>query len=180
MYVHKSTNIPVPKVYALYDMNDVELEMNYMVMEYIEGQTLESCWATLTDPQKEDIATTLKEYFVELRSLPSPGYYGSLGRRPFENLMFETMEPNPAVNDPFETEKGLNEGMVLNYASRKSKYRAEFRRRALATTFLIHADLKCKNIIVKENEREVASSDTKRMYQVTLIDWEAAGWHPSY
>ncbi|KAM5499011.1 hypothetical protein McaMca56_003401 [Microsporum canis] len=164
---------------------DAESEMNYMVMEYIEGQTLKSCWDTLSDAEKEDIAATLKQYFTELRSLPSPGYYGFLGRRPFESLMFETMEPNPAINGPFETEEDLNEGMILSYASRRPKHRAAFMRRALATTFhghepkFTHADFQCKNIIVRKTGCE-DGKNRKRMYEVTVIDWEEAGWYPSY
>lgn len=37
---------------------DSRVEMNYMGMELIDGQTLEACWDTLIIDEKEDIVAT--------------------------------------------------------------------------------------------------------------------------
>lgn len=65
LFVQQTTKIKVPHVYALYHIP--ESSMNYIVMEYIEGDTLESEWAGLTHCEKSDIAATLTQYFSELR-----------------------------------------------------------------------------------------------------------------
>lgn len=81
LFVQQNTRVKVPRVYALY--HDSELSQNYIVMEYIEGNSLESQWACLTHDERSDIAATLTGYFIELRSLPAPGTMAVLGGDPF-------------------------------------------------------------------------------------------------
>ncbi|EFR02783.1 hypothetical protein MGYG_05782 [Nannizzia gypsea CBS 118893] len=86
------------KDYALYHV--LKTSMNYITMEYVEGKTLDTEWKSLSDREKEGIVSTLKQYFIELRKLLSPGYFGSLGRRRMPGGMIWTPEPTPEINGP--------------------------------------------------------------------------------
>lgn len=155
-------------------------------MEYIEGDTPDTQWPSLTYSQKQQITTTLKEYFNELRRLPSPGFYGSIGHRRLLDGMFWTLEPTPSINGPFDTEAALNEAMALKYTSAsdpRTAHKANFYRRALARVFQCHepnftyADIQRKNVMIRRVGPDNADGP---QYEVTLIDWEESGWYPSY
>lgn len=127
LYVLVNTNIPVPRVYALY--SNPTTGKNYIIMERIIGQTLLSAWPHLSSPEKESIAETLSSYFVELRQLPSPNYYGSSNNRHLLDEIFWTDEADPLINGPFDSELALNKGMARIYAyNGRPYYRAEFYR----------------------------------------------------
>ncbi|EEQ34510.1 hypothetical protein McanMca71_002511 [Microsporum canis] len=190
IFIRHATRIRVPKVYALYTVP--ETSMNYIVMEYIEGKPLDTQWKSLSDREKEGIMSTLKQYFTEIRKLPSPGYFGSLCRRRMPGGMFWTSKPNPAINGPFKTEADLNEAMALKYVAEseyRSVYRAEFYRRSLSNVFrghestFTHGDFQRKNVIIRSQPCNPSSDGTdsgEKTHEVTLIDWETSGWYPSY
>ena len=54
-------------------------------------------------------------YFNELRRLPSPGYYGSLGERCLSDCIFWTGGSNPEINGPFILHDSVIEAMALKY-----------------------------------------------------------------
>lgn len=211
LFVRKSTTISVPKVYALY--TDSSTRKNYIVMENVEGETLASRWPSLTESQKVAIVTKLKQCFDELRQLPSPGYFGSLGKRPLLDDIFYTREKTPSINGPFENEDAINEAMAQKYtfeAPCRKNYKADFYRQALPRVFcrhapkFTHADFQRKNFIVRVDSSEVglwndcqrqnskiqdvsagdglwaAKRPAEDKFNVTIIDWEKAGWYPSY
>jgi hypothetical protein len=76
LFIRQSTSIPVPTVYALF--NDQETGMNFIVQKYILGKTLEGLWRSLETVEKEALVLQLRRYMDELRSIPSPGYYGGI------------------------------------------------------------------------------------------------------
>jgi hypothetical protein len=76
LFIRKSTSIPVLTVYALF--NDHETGMNFIVQKYILGKTLEGLWRSLETVEKEALVLQLRRYMDELRSIPSPGYYGGI------------------------------------------------------------------------------------------------------
>ncbi|OOQ87431.1 hypothetical protein PEBR_17453 [Penicillium brasilianum] len=82
LFVQGSTDVPVPRVYALY--SDPNTRRNYIVMERIIGRTLLSAWPQFTTPEKQLIVGELRRYFDELRHLPPPKYFGSFGNRPLQ------------------------------------------------------------------------------------------------
>ena len=47
-------------------------------MEFIPGDTLESLWSNLTESNKTTIMKKLRSFFEQIRSLPSPGFYGNV------------------------------------------------------------------------------------------------------
>ena len=189
LYVRKATTITVPKVYALY--TELCTGKNFIIMEFVEGDTLALIWQDLSATQKSHITTQLRDSYDELRQLPSPGYFGSLGKRPLLDEIFWTREKIPSINGPFETEHTLNEAMAQKYVydGRKS-YKADYYRQSLPHVFrdhrptYTHADCQRKNIIVRKvppREGYISADQfLEDEFEVTIIDWEKAGWYPSY
>ncbi|ODH51409.1 hypothetical protein GX48_02465 [Paracoccidioides brasiliensis] len=87
-------------------------------MEFIEGCTLDAQWAYLSQCQKSEISMILKQSFDELRSLPSPGFYGSIGRDQLLHGISWTPRPVPASNGPFDPETALNEALAFEIYQR--------------------------------------------------------------
>jgi len=117
LFVSQRSNVRVPRVYAIY--TEAATKINYIIMEYIEGETLQSAWLTLNSLDKVQIASNLSSYFDQLRALPSSGCYGSLGKLHFLSNMFWYPEspgqPTPRpISGPFEIEEELNEGWFSN------------------------------------------------------------------
>lgn len=180
LFAQQATKVKVPRVYALY--NEPESSTNYVVMEYIKGDTLNTQWAYLTHGEKSEIATTLRQYFDELRGISSPGDFGSIGKRHLLHGIFWTSQPTPSINGPFNSEAALNEVLALKYlapADTRTTYKADFYRRSLSRVFrghdptFSHADFQRKNIIVGRLPSD-ANANTNQ-YEVSLIDWELAG-----
>ncbi|KAL4948021.1 phosphotransferase enzyme family protein [Aspergillus filifer] len=158
LFVQENTKIPVPRVYVLY--TSPETARNYIVMEQVHGETLQSLWPRLTSPEKDSIISTMRAYFDELMSLPSQGYYVSLSGR---SLLDEIpLNPRNALNDAFAL-KYLYNG--------RSRFRADFYRQCLPSSFrdhqptFTHGDFQRKNIIVQRAKDEAG---------------EKSGWYSSY
>lgn len=64
--------IPVPEVYGW--RQDARGTV-FIYMEYVQGRTLEECWPTATDKEKEGIAEELKRHIDMLRTLSSPNKF---------------------------------------------------------------------------------------------------------
>ncbi|KAF3926776.1 hypothetical protein ABW21_db0208831 [Orbilia brochopaga] len=186
LFVQQATKseVKVPKVYALFTATHNSHPHNFIVMEYLEGNTLQTMWPSLSKIEKENITSKLQTYFDLLRKIPPPGYYGSIGRRPLRHGMFWTQKETPSINGPFESEKDLNEALVLKYIldfKSSAGFKPDFYRRALGNVFkshppcFTHADFQPKNVIVKKPRVEGTDD-----MEVTLIDWECSGWLPSY
>jgi hypothetical protein len=108
LFVRQSTSIPVPTVYALF--RDEKTGLNFIIQEYIPGKSLGSVWNDLDTPDKTAIASQLRRNMDELRSIPSPGYYGGIWRQPTADATFMDREmvlphPDPTISGPQESEE---------------------------------------------------------------------------
>jgi tRNA A-37 threonylcarbamoyl transferase component Bud32 len=176
-FIKNTTSVHVPRVYALF--KDAESNENYIIMERIEGDRLDSIWTSLDYTQKRAIASQVKANFTELRKLHSPDGYCSLGCKPLRDHLFYTgyEDVSLGLEGPFKTETELNDALIKKYLS--SGYlpigKADYYRRAFPSVLnghpptFTHGDLQRKNIIVNTKD-----------YSITIIDWEFAGWYPSY
>ncbi|KAG6226849.1 hypothetical protein E4U26_002059 [Claviceps purpurea] len=140
---------------------------------------LDQVWARLDTPEKCRIAGTLRLQIEALRNIPAPGYFGCIGRRPFEENMFwaasEDGSDDAKFNGPFDTKSELNDALVQSYrvcGGRDQK--ANYYRRVLhlvlreKSIVFTHGNLQRKNIMLKPDGQPV------------LIGWKAAGWYPAY
>jgi len=178
IFVRKNTRIDISRIYALY--SDTDTGKNYIVMERIAGETLLLLWTQLSLSEKKTVVMKLREYFDELRQIPPPDYYGSLGKRCLLDEIFWTKNSDSAINGPFMSIEALHEAMALKYThDGLPHYRADFCRQCLPRVFydskgptFTHGDYQRKNIIVQRDD----SSNLK----VIVVDWEKSGWYPSY
>jgi hypothetical protein len=113
LFVAHNTPVLVPLVYALF--KDSQEENSYIIMERIMANTLQSEWPSLSNKQKEAITSKLGSLLKELRSLPSPGGYCSLGNRPLLESIFWTDRSSEKFNGPFRTEEEFNKAMLKIY-----------------------------------------------------------------
>jgi aminoglycoside phosphotransferase (APT) family kinase protein len=177
IFIKNTTSVSVPKVYALF--KDVESNKNYVIMERISGDRLDSIWTSLDHMQKLAIALQVRASFIELRKLHSPDGYCSLDCKPLRDHLFYTgnSEESLELEGPFKTEMEFNDALIKKYLS--SGYlpvgKADYYRRAFPSVLnghpptFTHGDLQRKNIIVGTEDGSI-----------TIIDWEFAGWYPSY
>lgn len=186
LYVSKYTSAAVPKVYAFFQ--DSEQHKNYIVMQRIAGQTLQEAWPSLTNAQKTSITTKLKAVFDELRRLPSPGAYCGLDNRPLPDDLFWNchIDHNSAQEGPFESEESLNCAMLKRYTLQNPRGKANFYQKVSPQIFsshspiFTHGDFQPKNIMVWPITPASLASEIDNDMHVTIIDWEYAGWYPSY
>jgi hypothetical protein len=80
LFVAQLTSIPVATVYALF--HDEDTDKNFIVQEYVPGKDLNKLWKDIDETGKEAITTQLRRQMDELRSLPSPGYFGGIWGQP--------------------------------------------------------------------------------------------------
>jgi serine/threonine protein kinase len=93
-YLSEQSDIPVPKFYTSF--SDPRTDTYFIVMQYIEGITLEEALPTLTTKEKVDLVMQIREILQDLRSLKSPDYLGSVNHLPYEDGVFydtETLHP---------------------------------------------------------------------------------------
>jgi hypothetical protein len=114
LFVQQSTSIPVPKVYALF--HDEATKNDFIVMDYIPGKDLRTVWSKLNTAEKRAISLQLRRNMDELRSIPSPGYYGGIWRQPTRDFYFSDdstgqPHPEPEISGPKETGKQWAEAM---------------------------------------------------------------------
>ncbi|KAL8366857.1 hypothetical protein RB595_005020 [Gaeumannomyces hyphopodioides] len=158
-------------------------------MEYIDGEPLTSCWGTMSNETRSDMARKMRHMLAKMPDIPSPGYFGCIGRRPIEQGMFwspdaEVSEGSEAPSDgatggpidgPFDTEEQFTRAMIKKYLligtlPHKARFYSHVLPRVLVNhpSIFTHGDLQRKNILIRPDGQPV------------LIDWEYAAWYPSY
>lgn len=170
---HSRGRMLVPRLYAAF--HDEDTNSNFIIMEYIPGQSLEALWKDLDEQGRTRVARQLKESLDTLRQIPSHGYYGRLGRRPFDDI-FLGSDTLPC--GPFETEAEMNEAFYQRYMSLHPDLtlgRGAFYRDCVFPTVMkghspvfTHGDLQAKNILISADGMPY------------IIDWECSGFYPSY
>lgn len=185
LFIQQETSVPVPRIYALF--KDPINNKAYIIMERIVGRNLESEWPLLSQTQKDATAIQLRASLDEMRKLQSPGGYCSLGKRPLLDNVFWTGNTVDTIAGPFEREAELNDAMIEKYIfNNLPRQKANFYKRAFPFVFhdhppvFTHGDLQRKNILVRTVPCSGQSEEARYKHEITIIDWEFAGWYPSY
>lgn len=192
LFLRQFTSVPVPVVYAIFQIPHPEhnhICATYIVMERIQGETLESQWPKMSHAAKETVSLKLRSIFEEMRNLESPGGYCTLGSRGLPDDFFWKKELPNDLAGPFDTETGLNEAMVANcFLNGRRRYAANFYSRAFERILqghpptFSHGDIQKKNIMIRSSgnvdghEEQPSESEM----EIVIIDWETGGWYPSY
>ncbi|KAI0366786.1 hypothetical protein BV20DRAFT_619677 [Pilatotrama ljubarskyi] len=169
--VRERTTIPVPAIYRSFHYG----ESFYMVMQYVRGDTLDTCWDDLSPWHKLRIAFTLRNYVRQMRRIRTP--------------QVEQQVPGPITDDPSRTlpcyVPALGEYKVQGFTSyvhlrdwMNSRYNvSEYLRRMRLgrrpfddsePLVFTHGDLFLRNMILGEDGR------------LWLIDFGCAGVYPRW
>lgn len=169
-FVRQNTTIPVPKVYSAF----IYKGRVYIVMQRIDGATLAHNWHRRTEESRLRILSQLKSMVEQLRKLESPDGVGvaNIDRGP----IFDSRLPKHFYWGPFASisdfHSALLDGQNLDMTSTEAfpelRELASFYNQPWLQPVFTHGDLSSLNILCKEDSI------------VAIIDWETAGWLPSY
>lgn len=174
MFVAQHTTIPVPKVLAMWE----DLGTNIIIMEKINGCTLMDSWHNMGHRQKAAVMAQIRGHLTQMRNLAWPGYFGGVLRQRCLDVFVASRNGDQPDIDPgrMKTEAHwvaalLNARRILRRgkevpADIAKPFRDEAARRG--DGFFTHGDLHPGNVMVEDDGR------------VVFIDWERAGWAPSY
>lgn len=105
-FVRERTTIPIPQVHNAYV--DDESGMVRIVMEFIEGENLDSAWDNYTDAEKESVISQLRGYMEELRQIK--GFFiGSVDNSWCNDHYFD--DKRGAYGPPFASEAEFDRGI---------------------------------------------------------------------
>ncbi|KAM5471843.1 hypothetical protein MauCBS54593_003249 [Microsporum audouinii] len=184
LFIEQHLSIPAPRLYAMYR----EGEKLYIIMQFIPGVDLQSLWPSLSNFDKKSILGELRCIFDEIRSLPPKGFFGGVMGGPVPHRYFYSREKNPAITGPFEREEGFHLAIAersrqIWTGNNRHGWISDFFARNLPIALkghgsvFTHSDLCPQNIIIQIIDSE---SSTKRYRVGAIIDWETAGWYPTY
>ncbi|KAI1339531.1 kinase-like domain-containing protein [Xylariaceae sp. FL0016] len=174
--VATSSSMAVPKVYAAYEaVQDVlgiyESKTNVIVMEFIPGVRLSTVYERFDEQQSLSMIALLRQQFDALRSIPSPGFYGALGRKPLQSLFWTRLVRH---RGPFPNHVDFVISVMHTFLRRPidvDRYVGRIRRqrqRSSASVFT-HCDIQPRNIIIRDSDG-----------LPVVVDWEFAAWLPPY
>lgn len=177
LYVAEKTTIPVPKLFAAYAYGPLDRDVDdfgsvydvYIFMEFIQGEDLKTSWEKHSLAEKQAISAQLKKYMADLRSLPAPGYIGSVDNGPVTDVILEW---STTSKGPFASEEDFNATIADAFVAKSKGQVGPYIRGMMESCkhgiVFTHGDLRPNNIIVKDGR------------VTAVIDWEMAGWYPEY
>ncbi|CAG7965469.1 unnamed protein product [Penicillium nalgiovense] len=180
-FVAANSKVPVPKVHA--NFIDPETQKRYVVMDFVPGTDLQKLLPSLTPTEKTTISQRIRQAVNELRTIPSPGYFGNLNCTPYTDGVLSTPDNNPVISGPFKDQKQMNQGILERLGQMQSPHYIRLLKEMVNCTLknhrivFTHGDLQPKNIIV---ERRGVCDNGDADFKVTLIDWNLSGWYPEF
>lgn len=146
------------------------LEICYILMDYVPGQTLSRCWEDLSTAERSSVIGQIRQYVQSWRRIRGT-YIGSIGGGPcMDSIFSHSFQPCQRSYGPYTTRQAFNEGVVSalrNSRLNESQINHELEQKVLQTVgeaiVFTHGDLNQGNIIVSDNK-------------VTIVDWGEAGY----
>ena len=171
-FIAQHTSIPVPKVYCAFTRKG----WTYIVMEKMNGEMLGSGWGERSDCSKAKILQQLKRMVDEMRNIPSRRGEGQ--RQGVRNVdggsIWDSRLPGTSMcHGPFESVHDFHRYLRGGFNADPNHYPEvseliALQDRAWSPPVFTHGDLSSLNILVHGD------------VIVGIIDWETAGWYPSY
>lgn len=156
-FVRENTSILVPRVHLVFRQN----HCLYIIMQYVDGCTLEHQWDILDEYTRAPILSQLTEYLRQLRALESTSSTpGPVDETACRGQWFTVYNAGPFCTHA-ELVEWLNHKVDISHGSAEEfseNYRLVF----------THQDLAPRNFILDKTK------------QLWIIDWEFAGWYPAY
>ncbi|KAI0816583.1 kinase-like domain-containing protein [Xylaria sp. FL0064] len=170
LIIRQYTNIPVPTLYAMYKHEPSGT--NVIVMEYVPGEVLGDCYNSLSPEDRFSIGAQLRQHLRKLQNIPSAGFYGRAGARPYpahDALFVKKVGPFNSANDFLEAYFRAQFLEVMNDPEFKSLKRAFVNSsKGHSAPVFTHGDLHHRNIILRRDK------------SLCIIDWELASYCPKY
>lgn len=169
-FIHENTSIPVPKIYCAFTRKG----STYIVMEKIQGEMLGIGWGERNDDSKAKILEQLKRMVAEMRSIPPPQ-----GQKPgvcnvHGGSIWDSRLPGTSMrHGPWESVHEFHKYLRGGFEADPNHYPEVSNLIALQDKdrwplVFTHGDLSSLNVLVRGDK------------VVGIIDWETAGWYPSY
>jgi aminoglycoside phosphotransferase (APT) family kinase protein len=171
-YVSANSDTPVPEVFGTLTDPD-NLEVNYIIMEFIEGKCIDAIWPDLSVPEQEDVKSQLRAAVDIMRLMPDQGYIGSVSRQKcIDGVSYSGNIYASEVNGPFATEIDMNEGVLRRVAETRSPsvirlFRTIFTNLPAHRIVFTHADHQARNIIVDQTRSDL---DGPHQMKLTITD----------
>lgn len=150
-YIAEKTTIPIPHVQEI-QIHDSDVKS--ILMNYIEGRTLQNAWSSMIPSQKMSVAQELHGYIKQLRGLK----HEHRGHFSYKDMY--TRYPICLDEHLFSRLTTSNPECLRNYTAPKQPE---------DSTVFTHGDLASRNILVDDHGHVTA-----------VLDWELAGWHPEW
>ncbi|PPQ69267.1 hypothetical protein CVT24_000073 [Panaeolus cyanescens] len=172
-FIQENTNVPIPRLLDAWS----DGEGTHMLMQWIEGDTLQNRWHDLSKEDKMNIATQIRGFVDQLRALERPPAEASrIGPVDGSKLWDENVHVEP--QGPFSDEEEFNQFMLSRLdwfiqspsaASSQNLAIIKDRTRNDHRIVFTHSDLHSRNILINENADVVG-----------ILDWGMSAWMPDY
>ncbi|MCJ1453918.1 hypothetical protein MMC28_004267 [Mycoblastus sanguinarius] len=175
-FIANHAKIPVPKVYCAFSRKGC----TYIVMERIGGDYVGNAWYGRSEESREHILQQIKAMVAEMRSIPPPAD-ARVANVTGESLHdIRLPEETPGGRGRFGPFKAISDfHRYLRRSVETSPERANPEQRAEINELInmhmetwpicfTHGDLSSLNILARRDEL------------AGIVDWETAGWFPSY
>ena len=172
VFISKSTDIPVPKVYKAFEHKG----RTYIVMERLRGQNLSVGWKQRSDESKARIFSQLRSMIQQMRDVPpqkGTGVASNISGGPICDQRLPKHShwgPFSSIRDFHRALRNEIEADHLSNDERSLELQKliSFHNDTREVPVLTHGDLSSLNIFVDGD------------IVVGILDWETAGWMPSY
>lgn len=164
-FLQSATTIPMPTITDAWTEDDGR---SMVLMERVEGTTLEKAWPNLSDSDKDRIAEQTAGYLRQLRDIQSDRLQGLEGSPLYEEFLFqgEFRQPHGPFGSDNELWKALDQALVSKGIADDERKRLRQEMPPATPYTFTHGDLNFGNIMVKDGN-------------VTgIIDWESSGYFP--
>lgn len=161
-FLSSKTTIPIPE-----QLEEWEEDGRYFqIMKRMRGKPLEQAWPTMSQEEKERVASQTAEYLKQLRGLHSDRMEGLGGQPIYDGFLFGS--DYRKGHGPLSSDDELWAEMSESIAHVPEEVRVKLRERLPtgAPYTFTHGDLTDVNIMVEDGNL------------VGIIDWEGAGYFP--
>lgn len=166
-FVSQHTSVPLPKVLCAFTHSG----WTYIVMERIRGDVIGSGWVKRSEVSKAKLLSQLENMVREMRNLQPPEGMGVASVD--GGSLFDCRVPGVSLRfGPFNTVQDFHRHlrMGMEFDSTLDPQIQELIKQQSKSwpSVFTHGDLSSLNILARGDDI------------VGIIDWETAGWYPSY
>ncbi|CAG7956139.1 unnamed protein product [Penicillium olsonii] len=166
-FISQHTSIPVPKVICAFTHSG----RTYIVMERIQGDMISNGWLRRSEESKAKLLSQLAGLVQQMRDIRPPE--GTRIASVDDGSIYDCRLPGPSLRfGPYDTvqdfHRYLRRGMEFDSRVDLDVQELIKWHEKSWPLVLTHGDLSSLNILARGDEI------------VGIIDWETAGWYPSY